>query len=315
LKEGTTKEGSWEIMKLYDEESLIDINKIGPEVLKTIFGSYPEYYLCLLDWLDEDDIPKQGINIDPQWGGYHGAEKDDPFYEDKEYSPRNKDMHSLYELFLIKGAGDDNGPFPSKESTALKEQKINYFAQIINPVAYAHSGTHQVPIVAPPPLIPWPPGTIPDPNSGENPIRDPSPTGTGFTVYGDGKVNINTAGDTVLGASGFTPATIIRLLTYRFRGNVFKQTGANYIIQQLVNTKCLLTNEQAYSQITSNITNVVSKGKIKVNSDYFRAYIKSETTRGTENTVIMVLKRERVTNPKPETKIKIIAWWENFYLP
>ncbi|MDP8234440.1 MAG: type II secretion system protein GspK [Candidatus Saelkia tenebricola] len=298
----------WEIMDLYDEESLININEIGPEVLKTIFAptasalSYPEYYLCLLDWLDEDDLPSQ----DPDYPGYIGAEKDNIFYEDRDYYPRNGHMRSLYELFLVKGAQE---VFFSSDDFALKEQKINNFAQTIIPSAYACCGAGKVPVAPPPPLIPWPIDKMPGP--GENPFGELSPTGIGFTVYGDGKININTAPHTVLQAVGFLPDTVVRLLTFRFGGGIFKQNNSGHIINQLITADCLRNGEPTYNTIASNIGNVIGEGNTKVQSNYFRIRIKSTTKKGIISTTIMVLKREEVED---EVKIKIIAWWENFYL-
>jgi hypothetical protein len=304
---GKTKEGEWRADILYDEERYIDINKAGPVILRRIFP-HPQYdvlYDSLLDWLDPDSTPHP-----------LGAEAGDTYYVQQGYEPRNGPMKSLFELYMIKGG---TSIMPSKPTAFIPENDFSFIKK-----AYAHSGSHFTPPPDPGPdpfPIPWPrppfPGAPPPgppdqpPQGPPIPIRQPTPTGTGITVYGDGRTNINTAWDPVLGALGFLPETVKRILWYRLGGHVFKQATADYIVKQLLKTGWLKTGEPLYTQIALNIKNVANTGKLKINSSYFRIRIVSTTKRGGTHTAELVLERIKSFDG---VKFKIISWWEKYYL-
>jgi general secretion pathway protein K len=66
-------------------EELLDLGGVPQE-------KWDELIDCFLDWTDDNDTHR--IN---------GAEKDDPFYRDKGYAPKNGPLDTVDELLLIKG--------------------------------------------------------------------------------------------------------------------------------------------------------------------------------------------------------------------
>ena len=222
-------------------------------------------------------------------------------------------MRSLFELFLIKN-GDDLLP---GEEARIREENLFKPYQMVKTAFAACSwppGTE-------PPHLPddLPDGTNPSPSPDEPQdlpniiIRDPTPLGTGITLYGNGKININTAWDPTLRALGFDKETVRRILAYRFKGGVFESTGSAYIVGQLKSKDCLRQNEAVFQTINDNIESVVSEGKVKVNSEYFRIRIEIKTNGGATKIAVVVLKRYLQKTP-PELKIKIVNIWENCFL-
>lgn len=307
-RETKLKEGKWKIEVGYDEESRVNLNmavtdKSGFKIVERIFRNYPQYFLCLLDWLDGDDVVTTFPN-NPKYQGYQGAERNDPYYVKQGYLPRNGYMKSLMELRMIKGA---SRIYPLKK-TKLSPSQGDFFIK----KAYASHANENDPEDPPPediipPVVPPPP--IPD-----IPVREPSPDpgkgtgkggGTGLTVYGDGKININTAWSPVLRAAGFSVKTTRRLLAYRLKKNVFKQATAAHIIGRLIAEDLLRKREAAFDEITQNIRDVFATDRIKVNSKYFRFLITSFTEHGAAHKTMVVLKREG-------SQVKVVTWWEEF---
>lgn len=96
------------IVKIEDEDRRIDINQlvkdginVNPDVDKhlrsliTRLGGKPEIVDALIDWMD----------VDSEVYGSFGAE--DEYYKELGYYPKNGPLHSLDELFLIKGFDED----------------------------------------------------------------------------------------------------------------------------------------------------------------------------------------------------------------
>ncbi|MCM8784849.1 MAG: general secretion pathway protein GspK [Candidatus Omnitrophica bacterium] len=111
IKENWTQERNYKIgnydlyIKIEDENSKININKIIGEkgktnqllleILKNLISivEYPTFILdCLLDWIDEDNLPRP-----------NGAEDLAYSIEGLSYTPPNRNLLSLKELLLIKG--------------------------------------------------------------------------------------------------------------------------------------------------------------------------------------------------------------------
>ncbi|MFN4226950.1 MAG: general secretion pathway protein GspK [Candidatus Ratteibacteria bacterium] len=111
INENWTKERNFKIenyqlnIKIEDENSKININKIIEEkgktnqlllnTLKNLFTilKYSDYLIdCLLDWIDEDSLPRPS-----------GAEDITYSSEGFSYTPPNRNLLSLKELLLIKG--------------------------------------------------------------------------------------------------------------------------------------------------------------------------------------------------------------------
>jgi len=312
-KEFKVKEGMWRIEEGFDEESLINVNEAGFEILDRIFGDYPAYLLCLLDWLYSDYIPTT-ITNNPKYQGYQGAEKDDPFYLEQTYFPRNGKMRSLMELMMVKGAE----ALPAKRAKLLPPSRNFFIAEALA----SHAWDNEPPDFRDPedrrifpPGKDIPPGHPEEPPQLPNiPIIPPSPQGTGLTTYGDGRVNINTAGSPVLMALGFQPETVKRILAYRLYKGIFENTEAEYIIKELITKDVLRPGEPNFQNIANNIAGVVSKGRLKVNSEYFRFQIVSLTEHGAVDKAMVVFKREvKYINGKKVKKIKIITWWDDYF--
>jgi hypothetical protein len=234
-------------------------------------------------------------------------------------------MKNLFELYMIKGG---RALIPPKPTSKLKFEEVP--ESVFIKLAYAPDLPDEQPPNPPggPPFperpFPFPrpgPGPLPGPPPGPPeappqgppiPIRQPTPMGTGITVYGDGRTNINTAWDPVLGALGFLPETVKRILWYRLSGHVFKQANADYIVKQLLKTGWLKTGEPLYTQIVLNIKNVANTGKLKINSSYFRVRITAETSHATPYTAVAVVKRFRDINGK--VRFNIVSWWETSWI-
>jgi len=300
---GETRKGKWKVDILYDEERRVDLNKADEDVLERIFGSEPVLFDSLRDWLDRDSQPRP-----------LGAE-DDYYLGNRGYKCRNGAMRNLFELGMIRG-----GENILENSFLLKDDlKFSIFEKWIDNVAFAHGGSHGLPPPPPwgeyplPQPIPIPPGPPEEPPQGppyEPPL--PNPRGTGYTVYGDGKCNINTALPEVLMALGLQRDTVIRIIWYRVYGNIFPSADPNTIIYGLVQAGCLKPLEPLYPSIVNNIRDIAGKGRLKANSSYFRVRIISETNRGSRHVAVAVLKRGKDRDGNPT--VEIVSWWEYSWL-
>ncbi|MCM8778933.1 MAG: general secretion pathway protein GspK [Candidatus Omnitrophica bacterium] len=298
---GETDKGRWKVDVFYDEERRVDLNKADEDVLERIFGTMPVLLDSLRDWKDSDSLPRP-----------LGAEDDYYLKKEGDYECRDALLRNVFELGMMRGGED------LFETSFLFEEnfpKENLFGEKL---AFAHGGSHfipppwdpRTPLPKPIPIPPGPPNEPPQGPPYEPPL--PNPRGGGYTVYGDGKNNINTALPEVLMAIGLQSDTVIRIIWYRIYGNVFPSANPNTIIYGLVQAGCLKTGEPLYPFITQNIIEIAGKGRLKANSSYFRVRIISETKRGARHAAVAVLKRGKDKEGKPT--VDIVSWWEYSWL-
>ncbi len=314
VKKGETKYGKWQVGVIYDTERYVNIAgytryPVPDSVIKRIFYYFdPILYYALLDWRDADNIPR----VDPSTGQVVGAEDD--FYQNFGYESRDGPLKNLFELGMLKKTVSlfdysndvlfsfNIDSFKKKKSELENIQKILSFLGIRN--VYAHGGDHSVPALPPPPPPPnvWPP-PMPGPIDQEPDPEDPDSRGFGrsVTVYGDGRVNINTAVPGALLAMGLSLEAARRIYSYNWRGHSFTESEADYIIQKLIDTKFLYPTEL---QIKENIKDVAHR--FKVNSSYFFVYIISHTSKAA-HAAMAVIKRYPV---KTGNRCQIVSWWE-----
>ncbi|MCM8765698.1 MAG: general secretion pathway protein GspK [Candidatus Omnitrophica bacterium] len=300
---GETEKGRWKVDIFYDEERRVDLNKAEDDVLERIFGTMPLLLDSLRDWKDADATPRP-----------LGAEDDYYIKKEGDYESRDALLRNIFELGMMRGGED------LFETSFLFEDKIpqRFAFNFWEDLAFAHGGSHFIPppwvpgepLPKPIPISPGPPDEPPQGPPYEPPL--PNPRGGGYTVYGDGKNNINTALPEVLMAIGLQRDTVIRIIWYRIYGNVFPSANPEVIIYGLVQAGCLKPAEPLYNFITRNIREIAGKGRIKVNSSYFRIRIISETKRGARHVAVAVLKRGKDQENKPT--VEIVSWWEYSWL-
>jgi len=316
VKDGSRTIGDWEVKIIYDEERFVDINNVDDTVLYRIFYFIdPVLYYSLLDWKDADQIPR----IDGT-GQVVGAE--DEYYASLgfNYECRDGPLESLFELGMIRSDveliqtfGPSSFFNTSKNDAAQKVNRILSFLRIPNKIAYAHSGGHthhgNPPIPPPPPPPPLPPPPPPSPNP-DWPDFEPTPPGVvgpgrSVTVYGGGRLNINTAGTGALLAMGLVEEAVKRVYWFKCAGNVFQNGSASGIIQDLINAGWLIPEEVAYDEVTNSINEVA--GRLKVNSSYFFVYIESGASKARHFVSAVI---ERYKDADNRNRCKIVSWWE-----
>lgn len=113
-----------------------------------------------------------------------------------------------------------------------------------------------------------------------------------FTVYSDGRLNLNTANRECLAALGIIPSLQDKVISFRNSGLVFRN------ISEPVSILALTKPEK---------DNWMDKRKyFKVRSSYFRIFLEAETKRGIKSYALAVVEREA-------SKFKIVFWRENFW--
>lgn len=123
-----------------------------------------------------------------------------------------------------------------------------------------------------------------------------------FTIYGDGKLNINTVSgevfDLIMTAYGLEN---IKEDIWRVResGLYFTSLDNDYVAQFVYGSN--------FDRLSEDIKNSIQKLKnyFKVNSGYFRIYLVAETSKGTKKETLVVIERKG--------GFSILDWKENFW--
>jgi type II secretory pathway component PulK len=123
-----------------------------------------------------------------------------------------------------------------------------------------------------------------------------------FTVYGDGKLNINTVSKEVfdLIMTAYNLENIREdIWSVRENGMFFTSLDNNYVAQ--------LVYGESFDSLSEGVKNSIQKLKnyFKVNSGYFRIYLVAETNKGTKKETLVVVERKG--------GFSILNWKENFW--
>lgn len=289
---GEVATGKFKVEIIYDEERFIDLNFADESLLKRIFGNDPVLVPSILDWRDDNEVPRP-----------NGAESN--YYAQLDYRSRNGFLRNAYEINWIRGgerfrttAVVPDGPgiealFDTKDLDCHRHEPPQ------QPRPGDPDWEPRLPIPELPPGATNP--TIPPPG----PPRAPGEpvTYAEYTVYGDGLNNINTATFNVLVALGFYPSVAEKIISYRNKGYFFTQINTEYIAQELREKDLFCSPEEE-----ANIRWVVNSGRLKVNSSFFRVKIFGEAEREAKYQAVAVI--QRIGNKPAEQKCQIIAWWE-----
>jgi len=110
-----------------------------------------------------------------------------------------------------------------------------------------------------------------------------------ITIYGDGRVNINTASENVLMALGLDEAIVQKILFVRRGGDGLEATSDDYIFQKTYDVASELINfvELEASEI-KQIDALNAAGKIKTNSSYYLIQSQAELNQRESLTSICV---------------------------
>ncbi|MCM8765689.1 MAG: type II secretion system protein GspK [Candidatus Omnitrophica bacterium] len=260
---GEVETGKFKVEIIYDEERFIDLNFADEPLLKRVFGNDPVLVPSLLDWRDENEVPRP-----------NGAESN--YYAQFGYQARNGFLRNSYEINWIRGGERFRDSLPAPDGPgmeALFEIK-GLDCHPHNPPQPPRPGD---PDWEPHPPLPRIPPGVPDPTiPPPAPPRQPGEpiTYAEYTVYGDGLNNLNTATFHVLVALGFYPSLAEKIVAYRNAGYFFTHIDTQYIAEELRNKKIGCSPEEE-----ANLRWVVNTGRLKVNSSFFRVIIRDSTHR------------------------------------
>ncbi|MFN7170497.1 MAG: general secretion pathway protein GspK [Candidatus Omnitrophota bacterium] len=297
---GEVETGKYRVEIIYDEERFIDLNFADELLLKRVFGDDPVLVPSLLDWRDENEIPRP-----------NGAESN--YYTQYNYVARNGFLRNSYEINWIRGGGKFRGSRPVPDGPGMEA----LFEEINSGKSDLDCHPHEPPRQPRPgdpdwePRIPRHPPELPPGAPGNPRIPPPSPPPSPgepivyaeYTVYGDGLNNINTATLNVLVALGFYPSIAEKIIAYRDRGGVFNRIEPEYIAEELKKRGFVCSPAEE-----ANIRWVVDSGRLKVNSSFFRVVIRAEAERGARYQAVVVIQR---SGERPENQqCQILAWWE-----
>lgn len=116
------------------------------------------------------------------------------------------------------------------------------------------------------------------------------------TVYSEGRVNFNTAGETVLKALGLSPGLAAKVLSFRKGGDRHLGTDDDEVFQDLSQITPALSGAVQFSpEEFEQIANVLAKGWVGVTTQVFRVQVRgvlNRESRKTDTWISSVIKRD-----------------------